>query len=321
MPRFPKVFVTGAAGFAGGHLVRELLENGHEVVTTDAVGGGVCHTPLPGYRQCDLRDRGALRELFRETGPDACVHLGAISFVPDGDTRPEDLLTINIAGAVNVAEAIRTERPECRLLFVSSAQVYGPVTGTRTANVPIRENAPPMPLSMYSISKVAAENAVLAYGAAYGFEVLIARPANHTGPGQSPKFVAVSFAKQMIAAKRGEIAEMRVGNLESIRDFTDVRDVARAYRLIIERGHNGLAYNITTNVRVKIGELLAQLGEIVGAKPTIVTDPALYRPSDASLRLDVSRLKEHTGWTAQYDLRRTLGDIVATLERGDDIKN
>ena len=315
MPRFPKILVTGAAGFAGGHLVRELLANGHEVVTTDCTIGvpPVGNFHLPNYYQCDLRDRDALKTLFRKTKPDACVHLGAISFVPDGDTHPETLLTINIAGAVNIAEAIRAERPGCRLLFVSSAQIYGPVTSTRTANVPIRENAPPMPLSMYSISKVAAENAVLAYGTAYGFEALIARPANHTGPGQSPKFVAVSFAQQMLAAKRGELSEMRVGNLESIRDFTDVRDVARAYRLIIERGHNGLAYNITTNVRVKIGELLAQLGEIAGASPTITTDPALFRPSDASLRLDISRLREHTGWTPQYDLRQTLEDIVAKL--------
>ena len=309
-PRFPRVLVTGAAGFVGGHLVRELQAHGHTVFTTDAVPAA--QNIGAAYRQCELRDRAALRALIRETEPDACIHLGAVSFVPDGDTNPENLLVVNIAGTVNIAEAIRAERQACRLLFISSAQIYGPVTSARTANVPIRENAPPMPLSMYSISKVAAENAVLAYSSAYGIEALIARPANHTGPGQSPKFVAVSFAKQMLAAKRGEITEMRVGNLESIRDFTDVRDVVKAYRLIIERGQNGLAYNITTNARVKIGDLLANLREIVGANPDITIDPALYRPSDASLRLDVSRLRDHTGWTPEYTLRRTLEDIVAT---------
>ena len=320
-PRFPKVLVTGAAGFVGGHLIRELEAHGHTVITTDALPETAlppaARQRLPNYRHCELRDRAALRALFRDTAPDACVHLGAVSFVPDGDTNPENLLVVNIAGTVNIADALRAEAPACRLLFISSAQIYGPVTSTRTAAVPIRENAPPMPLSMYSISKVAAENAVLAYGSAHGFDALIARPANHTGPGQSPKFVAVSFAKQMLAARRGDLTEMRVGNLESIRDFTDVRDVVKAYRLIIERGQNGLAYNITTNARVKIGDLLSTLRDIVGADPKITTDPALYRPSDASLRLDISRLRDHTGWTPERTLRSTLEDIVENCAATD----
>ena len=305
--RCPRVLVTGAAGFVGGHLVRELEAHGHVVATTDAVPAAA----MPDCRVVDLRDRDALRALVRETRPDACVHLGAISFVPDGDKNPSDLLTINIAGTVNLAEAIRTEAPACRLLFVSTAQVYGPVTSIRAANVPIRENAPLLPLSMYAISKTAAEHAVSAYGAAHGMQTLIARPANHTGPGQSPKFVAVSFARQILAAKVGEIAEIRVGNLESIRDFTDVRDVVRAYRLILEHGQSGMAYNITTNARVSIRELLDRLMALAGASPRVVVDPALYRPGDASLRLDVSRLREHTGWTPQFKLDQTLADILA----------
>ena len=305
--RCPRVLVTGAAGFVGGHLVRELEAHGHVVATTDAVPAAA----MPDCRVVDLRDRDALRALVRETRPDACVHLGAISFVPDGDKNPSDLLTINIAGTVNLAEAIRTEAPACRLLFVSTAQVYGPVTSIRAANVPIRENAPLLPLSMYAISKAAAEHAVCAFGAAHGMETLVARPANHTGPGQSPKFVAVSFARQILAAKAGEVDEIRVGNLESVRDFTDVRDVVRAYRLILEHGQNGMAYNITANERVAIRDLLDRLMALAGASPRVVVDPALYRPGDASLRLDVSRLREHTGWTPQFKLDQTLADILA----------
>ena len=141
-------------------------------------------------------------------------------------------------------------------------------------------------------------------------QTLIARPANHTGPGQSTKFVAVSFAKQLLAVKRGEQGEIRVGNLDSIRDFTDVRDVVRAYRLIIERGQSGLAYNITTNARVRIGELLEMLRRLTGVSASIVVDPELFRPSDASLRLDVSRLREHTGWSPKHTLEQTLTDII-----------
>lgn len=306
VPRFSKVLITGAAGFVGRHLIRELESHGHVVATTDAVP----ETSLPQYRQLDLRNRESLKEFVRDVKPDACIHLGAISFVPDGDRNPSDLLTVNIAGSVNLAEAVRCEAPECRLMLVSTAQVYGPVTSIRAANVPIRENAPLLPLSMYAISKTAAEQAISAYGSAYGMQTLIARPANHTGPGQSPKFVAVSFAKQILAVKRGEQSEVRVGNLDSIRDFTDVRDIVRAYRLIIERGQSGLAYNITTNARVRIGALLDMLQRLSGVTANIVVDPALFRPSDASLRLDVTRLREHTGWGAHYTLEQTLTDII-----------
>ncbi len=309
-PRFSRVLITGAAGFVGRHLVRELQAHGHDVVTTDVLPSA----DLPGYRQTELRDRNALKTLVRETKPDACVHLGAISFVPDGDTNPEMLLTVNIAGTVNVAEAIRSEVPECRLLFVSTAQVYGPVTSIRAANVPIRENAPLLPLSMYAISKAAAEQAVLAFGSAYGIETLIARPANHTGPGQSTKFVAVSFAQQLVDAKQNNRSDIHVGNLDSIRDFTDVRDVVKAYRLIVERGQSGLAYNITTNARVRIGELLDRLQKIIGIEPNILVDPALYRPGDASLKLDVSRLRDHTSWIPEFNLDQTLSDIVTSLK-------
>lgn len=306
VPRFSKVLITGAAGFVGRHLIRELESHGHVVATTDAVP----EASLPQYRQLDLRNRESLKAFIRDVKPDACIHLGAVSFVPDGDKNPSDLLTVNIAGTVNLAEAVRCEAPDCRLMLVSTAQVYGPVTSIRAANVPIRENAPLLPLSMYAISKAAAEQAVSAYGSAYGMQTLIARPANHTGPGQSTKFVAVSFAKQLLAVKRGEQGEIRVGNLDSIRDFTDVRDVVRAYRLIIERGQSGLAYNITTNARVRIGELLEMLQRLTGVSASIVVDPDLFRPSDASLRLDVARLREHTGWSPKHTLEQTLTDII-----------
>lgn len=313
-PRCERVIITGSAGFVGAHLIRELESHGHKVFTTDALPADAsAASALPGYRQVDLRDREALRAFVRGVHPDACIHLGAISYVPDGDKDPSTMLTVNIAGTVNLAEALRREAPDCRMLMVSTSQVYGPVTSIRAANVPIREMAPLLPLSMYAISKVAAEHAVSAYNGAYGLQTLIARPANHTGPGQTDRFVAVSFAKQVLAAKRGEIDEMKVGNLDSIRDFTDVRDVVRAYRLIIERGQNGQAYNITTNARVRIGELLDTIKGIVGADPKTTVDPALFRPSDASLRLDISRIREHTGWSPNFTLVQTLTDIIKTL--------
>ena len=313
-PRCERVIITGSAGFVGAHLIRELESHGHKVFTTDALpADSPATSALPEYRQVDLRNREEMCKFVSDIHPDACIHLGAISYVPDGDKDPSTMLTVNIAGTVNVAEALRREAPDCRMLMVSTSQVYGPVTSIRAANVPIREMAPLLPLSMYAISKVAAEHAVSAYNGAYGLQTLIARPANHTGPGQTDRFVAVSFAKQVLAAKRGEINEIKVGNLDSIRDFTDVRDVVRAYRLIIERGQNGQAYNITTHARVKIGELLDSIKRIVGAAPKTTVDPALYRPSDASLRLDVSRIREHTGWSPSFSLEHTITDIINNL--------
>ena len=305
-----RILITGAAGFVGHHLVHEFEEHGYSVFTTDVVEGV---SDLPNYHKADLCNRDELCKLVQEVKPTACVHLGAISFVPDGDKNPAFLLSVNVAGSVNIAEAIRQNAPSCRLLFVSSSQVYGPIASMEAACSPITEEAPLLPLSIYAISKVAAERALLAYGSAYGMEVMIARPANHTGPGQSPRFVTVAFAKQILEFKQGKIEKLCTGNLESIRDFTDVRDVAKAYRLIIEKGVAGNAYNISTDYRVTMGELLALLQELCGTNAPVETSPELYRPTDASQKLDCTKLCKHTGWQCDYDLKQTLRDIISAL--------
>lgn len=304
--RCPRVLVTGAAGFVGRHLVAELGAAGHRVATTD-VGPG---DGLPDYRPSELADRAALRDLVRAAKPDACIHLAAVSFVPDGDRNPAGLLSVNVAGTMNLLEALRTEAPAARLLFVSSAQVYGPAPSIKDANVPVPENAPSYPLTLYAVSKVACERAAFAYGAVYGLDVLVARPANHTGPGQSPRFVAAAFARQVREIAAGRAAELRVGNLDSIRDFTDVRDVVRAYRLLVERGVSGMPYNVSSNTHVRIGELLERLQALGGTAAPVVVDPALVRPADASMRLDVTRLRDTTAWVPRYRLDDTLRDML-----------
>lgn len=309
-PRCPKVLLTGAAGFVASHLIRELQAAGHELVTTDAVEPRAGASSLPHFHVADLRDREAMTALVRETRPDACIHLGAISFVPDGDKDPSLLLGVNIAGTVNLLNAFRQEQPNVRFLFVSSAQVYGPAPSIDSANVPVQENAATRPLSLYAISKVASEQTVFAYASAYGMQTMIARPANHTGPGQTPRFVVPSFIQQVLEIEAGKRSEMRVGNLRAIRDFTDVRDVTRAYRMILEHGLSGQAYNVSSCTHLEIGTVLERIQEKVGVRASISVDPALVRPADASMHLDVSRLRSTCGWTPQFTFDQTLSDMI-----------
>jgi len=306
-----RILVTGAAGFAGRHLVRELLAAGHEVATTDAMPAGHPATAgLPDYAPADLRDAAALRALVRATRPDGAIHLAAISFVPDAAKDPALLEGVNVGGPVNLAEALLAEAPAARLLFVSSAQVYG---ASAASGAPaLGEDAPLRPETPYARSKAEAERALARLAAARGLRLSTVRPANHTGPGQSPKFVAPAFARQALAAARGELREIRVGNLESVRDFSDVRDVVRAYRLALERGADGATYNISSGALLRIGDLLSRLLELAGAAGTpIVPDPALFRPTDAVPALSTERLRADTGWEPEIPIERTLRDLLA----------
>ena len=147
-----------------------------------------------------------------------------------------------------------------------------------------------------------------------GFDAVVVRPGNHTGPGQSPQFAAPSFARQVLAAKRGEISAIRVGNLDSVRSFADVRDIVRAYRLLLERGVSGGVYNAASPANVRVGEVLDRLRALAGCDAPVETDPALWRPTDACPELDVSRLRADTGWAPAFSLDDTLRDLLAEPE-------
>lgn len=312
-PRPLRVLVTGAAGFAGRHLVRELLSAGHAVATTDAApAAAAAAAGLPGYTPADLRDAAALRALVRAARPDAAVHLAAISFVPDAAKDPALLDAVNVGGPLNLAKALLSEAPAARLLFVSSAQVYGPAAPAGAP--PLGEDAPLHPATPYARSKTEAERELARLAADRGLRLLVARPANHTGPGQSPKFVAPAFARQALAAARGQLREIRVGNLESVRDFSDVRDVARAYRLLLERGGDGDTFNISSGALLRVGDLLSRLLALAGAGGTpVAEDPALWRPADAVPALSTARLRARTGWEPAFSIDRTLRDLLAGL--------
>lgn len=301
-----KILVTGAAGFVGHHLLKELAEHGHKVVAFDLAyssppaNAAEVHTG-------DLRDASVVERHVAAAKADACIHLGAITFVPSGRSNPDTMLSVNILGTVNVMEAFRRYQPAAKILFISTSHVYGPTP----ENVSVKEDFPLAPVTMYAISKAAADSATLAYAKHHHMRTIVARPSNHTGPGQSPQFVVPSLARQIKAIAAGGDSSLKVGNVDSKRDFTDVRDVVRAYRLLLEKGRDGEAYNISSQNILRIGTVLDKLASIAGVKPRIVVDPEKFRPYDSSPLLDVSKLQEDTGWKPGISLETTLTDLLA----------
>jgi GDP-4-dehydro-6-deoxy-D-mannose reductase len=300
-----RVLVTGACGFVGRHLLAELAARGHTIVGMDK-GPAPSDLPVQEFLPVDITHADAVKTAVRRLAPDACIHLAAIAFVPSGKLCPRTMTEVNVMGTVNLLEALRTDSPSTRLLFVSTAQVYG--TSARPS--PAREDDALQPESLYGITKTAADSISLLYARQYGMPVMVARPYNHIGPGQAPDYVVASFARQITAIRQGGPPVIRVGNLASRRDFTDVRDIVRAYGLLLEKGVPGKAYNIASGQQVHIGEILTLLSELAGVQPQIVRDESLFRPDDNCLELDITQLHETTGWAPVIPLRQTLADIV-----------
>lgn len=302
-----RVLVTGASGFVGSHAVRELSSHGWEIV-------GLVIAPefrLSGHdsRVADIRDAAAMTALVSELKPDACLHLAGQAFVPRAWDHPQESVEINLLGTLNLLEAFRHHAPAAAFLAVTSSEVYG-----RHAEPPvIDEEAALRPASVYGVTKAAADQCCLAYALHHRMRVMTARPQNHIGPGQNPNFVVSSFATQMarLAKTGNEAGELSVGNLDSTRDFTDVRDVVRAYRLILEQGHPGNAYNIATGRNLPVRDVFYTLAAIAGVRPTAKVDPALHRPTENPAVLNVEKIRRHTGWTPEIPLERTLRDIYA----------
>jgi len=300
-----KVLVTGASGFVGRYLVKELAANSHTVIATDL------ETPAEAIKDAifvpsDIRDIESLGRIIRENKPDACVHLAAMTFVPSGSKSPELMLNVNIAGTYNLLEAFRKEAPNARILVTSSSHIYGTI-----ADNVITEDSPLSPVTIYAISKAAADLATLSYSRHFGMNTMTARANNHVGPGQAKHFIISSIANQILDIKKGTAEPViKAGNVESTRDFADVRDVTRAYRLIIEKGRKGCAYNITSGKSYTIRQMIEMMSRIAGVEVRIMTDQSLFRPTDHSPRLDISLINEHCGWTPSIPLEQTLKDML-----------
>ena len=292
-----KVLITGGAGFVARHLLMELTSSGNEVWLSDCRD-----VDLPNYRKADLTNADAIFKLVDEVRPDAIVHLGAISFVPDAAKDPTFLKRVNEGGTQNLlkafAEIKQPHRPGDmpQFLFVSTAQVY-------------MEK-----LSAYAMSKMSGEALVFHY-CHEGVDGVIARPTNHTGPGQNEKFVVPSFIRQALEIKAGCRRCFTVGNLDSVRDFTDVRDVVRAYRILLEKGRPTGVYTIGAPRHLTMRELLIKVAELVGVPTDYEVDTALWRPPDASPVLNTEAIRK-LGWEPRFTLDDTLIDMIAHANLG-----
>ncbi len=300
-----KVLVTGALGFAGRHMLAELRQNGHEPLPVD-LPAAVAAQPQAGVVAGDIMDAAGFRALVAAHRPDACVHLGGLSFVPLSWERPADYFQVNGQGVFHVLEALRLEVPAARALVVTSAEVYGRFASTFV----VHEDSPLAPTNPYAIAKVAADHLTRLYARHYQLPYLVARPQNHIGPGQATSFVAASFAEQVARIAVGRATPViRVGDLNAERDFTDVRDVVRAYRLLLERGRPGEAYNIAATRPVRVRALLDLFCQIAGVQPRIEVESARVRPTDHPPVLSNEKLRVELGWQPQFTLEQSLRDI------------
>jgi GDP-4-dehydro-6-deoxy-D-mannose reductase len=293
-----KVLVTGGRGFAGTHLVRHLVGCGDDVVVTDRATGGP-----------DLLDADAWTALVADVRPEAVYHLAAQPSVAASWADPALTLRINAEGTLHVLLACRDAGVR-RVLVVSTSDVYGGAPGSEQ---PLREDAPLRPVTPYAASKAAAEQLALQAWLGWGLEVVRVRPFNHIGPGQDDRFVAGALAARVAAAEAGDgDGTVPVGNLSARRDFTDVRDVVRAYRAVLDAGEPGEVYHVCSGRAVAIAELAEALAGLAHRPVRLVPDPALLRPVDTPLLVgDASKLTAATGWAPTIALADTLRDLLA----------
>ena len=308
-----RVLITGIAGFAGSHLAELLLAEQEEVFGTVMPGESTRNTgPFESQIRlftCDVRDADAVDKLMAETRPDEIYHLAAITFIPDSVVDPRLTFETNLFGTLNLLEAASVRAPGAHILFVGSADEYGLVRGDE---LPIREENPLRPTNPYSVSKVSASMLAYQYGLTRGLHVVRVRPFNHTGPRQSPRFVCSDFAFQIVEAEKGRREpEIRVGNLKPRRDFTDVRDVVRAYREILRSGEPCEVYNISSGASVEVGDILDLLLSVSGQKLRIVKGAERTRETDVDeIRGDSGKIERATGWRPTIRLTTTLEDMI-----------
>ena len=292
-----RLLLTGASGFVGQHVLGA------------ADGSFSAHEIIPAPKGWDLRDADAVRECVDATRPDDVLHLAAQSFVPAAFENPTTTFEINVIGTLNLLKALDESGFKGRMVYVSSADVYGSVAEDA---LPVDECTPANPRNPYAVSKLSAEELCLQWWRTFGMDIVIARPFNHIGPGQDDRFVVSSMAKQVMEIKHGQRPPvLDVGDIGASRDFTDVRDVIAAYALLLSAGLPGERFVIGSGIERTIGSIVQQLCAIAGVEPDIRVDTTRFRPGDQKRMVaNPAKLRAETGWKQAIPFEKTLQDIL-----------
>ena len=287
------VLVTGLTGFVGFYCAQQLPA----IDLADSQGW------------IDLRDAKRVRNAVRRINPQAVLHLAAQSSVPASFAEPRQTYEINFLGTLNLLQALQDARFKGRMLYVGSADVYGAVPEKA---LPIGEESSPRPLNPYAVSKVAAEALCYQWSQSANFEIVVARPFNHIGARQSTHFAVSDFARQIVACRReGSQQRLLVGDIDTTRDFTDVRDIVRAYAALLQSGRNGEAYNVCSGVERSLREIIVTMCSICGVEMEIEVVPERLRSTEQRrMRGSFNKLRADTGWAPAISFEQTLQDIV-----------
>lgn len=303
MPERLRLLVTGMSGFVGGHVA--------EAISRGVFGNNVELIRTPPL--WDLRDSEAVRSWVVDSKPDAVIHLAAQSFVPRSFEVPGETFDINLGGTLNLLQALSAADFGGRLLYASSGDIYGRVPPNE---MPVNELRIPEPRSPYAVSKWAAEQLCLQWHRSEGLDVIVARPFNHVGPGQDRRFAVPSMAAQIMGCLEGRQDAVRVGNIDVTRDFTDVRDVVRAYASLLSRGRGGQTYVVGSGVERSLRSIFEGMCRIAGVDPPLITDPTRVRSAEQTrMCADPSRLRADTGWEPVIPFDRTLSEILNDVRK------
>lgn len=292
-----KILVTGAAGFVGGYLIRELNDHGHTAVGTDIQNADYI---------TDLLDKSSVAEVLKNTMPDAVIHLAGQSSVAFSWKVPQTTVNINVCGTLNLLDEIREYNKNTRVLIIGSSDQYGKV---KEQDCPIKETQPLVPVNPYAVSKCTQEDMGKLYAKAYGMDIVFTRSFNHSGPGQKQGFVIPDFCSKIAYMQKSGENILKVGNLTARRDFSDVRDIVRAYRLITEKGVSGEVYNVGCGKAYYISDILEIAKKISGVDIKTQQDPEKMRPIDLPLiQSCIEKLHKDTGFVPVIPLERTIED-------------
>lgn len=308
----PKILITGGTGFAGSHLVEALVAQGYSDIhvtsytaenefIAEMIGADHIH-PL------DLTNREATAQLIKNLQPSQIYHLASLAFVGKSFDEADTVLANNIQLQQNVLLAVRDYCKHTRLLVVGSAEEYG--VSISDDEIPVSENHPFRPINPYAVSKVTQDLLSYSYYISYGLDIVTVRPFNHIGERQSDDFALPAFVKQIIAIERGEASELKVGDLSTIRDFTDVKDMVRAYITVMNSGKSGEAYNIGSGVGIKMSEIVDKLLALSQKEISVITDESRMRPHDIPKMIANNAKMKELGWSPTITLDATLQRII-----------